>query len=65
MLLAHRPLRIISPEDQRTKKQWTRCVAGFYAAVAIGLFCLAFAAPSSEPRNAAAQLSRLQATAHN
>jgi hypothetical protein len=62
MLLAHRPFRTMSPEDQRTKKQWARYVTGFYAVIAIGLFCLAFAAPSSEPQSAVAQLSRLQAT---
>jgi hypothetical protein len=55
----------MSPEDQRTKKQWARCVVGFYAAIAIGLVCLAFAAPSSEPRSAAAQLARMQAAAQN
>lgn len=65
MLLAHRPFRAMSPEDQRTKKQWARCVVGFYAAIAIGLVCLAFAAPSSEPRSAAAQLARMQAAAQN
>ena len=62
MLLAHRAFTPLTAEDQRTKKQWARYVTGFYAVIAIGLFCLAFAAPSSEPQSAVAQLSRLQAT---
>jgi hypothetical protein len=63
MLPAHRTFVPLTPEEQRIKKQWTRCVAGFYAVIAIGLFCLAFAAPSSEPQSASAQLAALQRVA--
>jgi len=60
MLLAHRAFTPMTPEDQRTKKRWARCVGGFYAAIALGLLCLAFALPSSEPQSATAQLAALQ-----
>ena len=63
MLLAHRALTPLTPEDRRIKKRWARCVAGFYAVIAIGLFCLAFAAPSSDPQSATAQLAALQGLA--
>jgi hypothetical protein len=57
MLFAHRPLTALSPEDQCVKKQWARCVGGFYAVIALALFCLAVAVPSADPRSAAAQFS--------
>ena len=63
MLLAHRAFTPLTPEDQRIKKRWARCVAGFYAVIAIGLFCLALAAPSSERPNAADRLAALQGLA--
>jgi hypothetical protein len=65
MLLAHRTFTPLTPEDQRIKKQWARCVASLYAVIAIGLFCLAFAAPSSEPQSMAAKHSGAQVIAHN
>jgi hypothetical protein len=65
MLLAHRAFTPLTPEDQRIKKQWARCVAGFYAVIAIGLLGLAFAAPSAEPHNIAAKHSGTQVFARN
>jgi len=65
MLLAHRTFTPLTPEDQRIKKQWARCVAGVYAVIAIGLLGLAFAAPSAEPQNIAAKHSGTQVIARN
>jgi len=65
MLLAHRAFTPLTPEDQRAKRQWARCVAGFYAVIAIGLLSLAFVAPSSEPQNMAAKHSATQVIAQN
>jgi hypothetical protein len=66
MLFAHRPLTALTPEDQCVKKQWARCVAGFYAVIAVALFCLAVAVPSSDPRSATAQfLAGSQTIAQN
>jgi hypothetical protein len=56
MLFARRPFYNLSPEDECVRKQWTRRIAGVYTLVALGLFCLAFAAPPSDPRSASAQM---------
>jgi hypothetical protein len=65
MLLAHRAFAPLTPEDQRAKMQWARCVAGFYSVIAIALLGLAFAAPSSEPQSMAAKHSGTQIIAQN
>jgi hypothetical protein len=64
MLLANRAFPALTPEDQRIKRKWARCVAGFYAAFAIGLFCLAFA-PSSGPQSVATKQSGAPIVAQN
>lgn len=66
MFFAHRSLTALSAEDQCVKTQWARCVAGVYAVIAVALFCLAVAVPSSEPQSAGAQFSaRSQIIAQN
>jgi hypothetical protein len=50
------PLKSLTPEDRRTRKQWTRWVFGIYTVIAVVLFCAAYAVPSSDERNMAAPL---------
>jgi hypothetical protein len=50
------PLNSLTPEDQRTRKQWARWVFGIYTVIAFGLFCAAYAVPSSDERSLTTQI---------
>ena len=49
------PLKSLTPEDRRTRKQWLRWVFGIYTVAAVVLFCAAYAVPSSDQQNVASQ----------
>jgi hypothetical protein len=51
MSTTHLPLKSLTPEDRRTRKQWARWVFGIYIVVAFVLFCAAYAVPSSDERS--------------
>jgi hypothetical protein len=51
---------MLTPEDQRLKKQAVRWLAGIYTTIALALFFAAFALPSSDPQSARTQLSAAQ-----
>ncbi len=54
------PLKSLSPEDRRTRKQWGLWVFGIYTVAAVVLFCAAYTVPSSNERNMATQFPASQ-----
>jgi hypothetical protein len=51
---------MLTPEDQRVKKQTIRWVAGIYTTIALALFFAAFTIPPSDPQSARTQVSAAQ-----